>query len=278
MAQFRWPRFALYTLHDERIAPVEGLKLEWHFPWKEYRRARLEQQPPYISLARLSRHLGADPKNLTDADRDAILAWTAKNGPLGLFHHFTVQIDDPGPGEDRKWSWGVGGWVPLPGWLAATKRPTVLVRRNWELQFEPADPHIALYFARRTRPRGALPQPDSEKFFNHYSEPLAVWLPEVKLFAATFNDRRWDYLNDVAGRASHFRSMRGDSVYSEIAFPSLLSALAEMCLQDLENGRVPRDCANCGELFVASRQWGSYCSRKCASVKRQQRFRQKHLA
>ena len=83
-------------------------------------------------------------------------------------------------------------------------------------------------------------------------------------------------LNILAAAASRVRHFEEKRVRTEMVFPSLLSAFAEMHFQDREGGTLIGKCANCGEPFTTDRGRTSYCSPKCATKARQRRFIEKN--
>ena len=122
--------------------------------------------------------------------------------------------------------------------------------------------------------QGPLPAPDSEEFFKLYGEPLHNWIVALIILAEAISLEDWDTLNKLISSVARVRWFSEDRIGRQIAFPSLLCAFAEMYFQDVEDGSRLGHCASCGELFVGDRRWAEYCSRACASKRRQQRFRQ----
>ncbi len=85
-----WWRFDRYEIHDNRIGPAPGAKLEMYDPWAIYREARV---PPYRSLLALLDEIGFQPKGqhnlyrLTQESEAKVLSWCESYGLLGVLLH-----------------------------------------------------------------------------------------------------------------------------------------------------------------------------------------------
>jgi len=283
-----WPRFSRYEPRGGRIAPARGAKLEWYDPWQEYQQARTKKraQPPYVSLISLFRRLttefraiGWTPEEygspqLSKKTLMHIFDWSSRHGLAGVFHQSTVQIDDPS--QDGRWTWTAGRWERSSEWrLSPPRARTSLITMIpfGDLALTRADKYLSKFLVRRLP--GRLPAPNSNEFFRLYCEPFRDWIVAVTTLAEAISRRDLETLNMFAGRAARVRWFEGGRVSSKIMFPSLLSAFAEMCSQDFEEGALLRNCAHCGEPFVTRRR-ATYCSPRCATNARQHRFLQRN--
>ena len=88
--------------------------------------------------------------------------------------------------------------------------------------------------------------------------------------------RDHETLNSLASAAARVRYFEPKQVHSELVFPSLLSAYAEMAWQDLEGGSRLGTCAHCGGLCMTDREWTMYCGKECGAKERQRRFLDKN--
>jgi hypothetical protein len=284
----QWPHYSRYELVANRISPVQGAKIHWYDPWRKYA-DRSGEQPPYVGLlnlvAKLRTEFGTDwsliesdhvPPTLSESSRDAILAWTAERGPLGIFHHATLQAED---------LIGNGVWARIGGrWdRQETIQPRAQGQRECLLQAIPALPalvrvnageHLSRFLG--TDPPAETPAPDSEEFLARYSEPLWDWLLNAFEVDEAIRSRDGDGLNALAGPAGRERRFVKDGVESRIVFPSLIAAYGEMAWQDLEAGNRTDTCAYCGGTFITDRKWTKFCSRDCATKERQRRFLEKN--
>jgi hypothetical protein len=214
---------------------------------------------------------GVPPRLSKDAVK-SVLAWSAEHGLLGIFHQTTIQIEETG--GNAAWAWINGRWISSPIWPPRLDREdrTCLVTgiTDHELQRRKARPHLLKYIGAGLPER--LPAPDSEPFFNIYSEALWDWLwAAITTVEAALEGHAWG-LNLLAGAATRVRRFDGKNVRTQIVFPSILSAFAEMFFQDREGGTFIGRCANCGEPFTTDRRWTNYCGQKCATKARQRRF------
>lgn len=280
-----WPRFSRYEFRDGRIAPVAGAKMHSYDPWRDYSQTKTKnrEEPPYISLASLVYNLrkecqaigwtllesGGVPPRFSKETTDAILAWTARWGLLGVFHQTTLQFEDPS--GDEAWTRAGGRWhhllLPVSG--PATSLVSLTVEFP-DLERRAAQEHLAKYLGGGLPPQ--IPAPDSEEFFRGYGEPLWDWLAAAMTVVDAIFGRDEDTLNTLGATAARVRRLDGDHVRSQIVFPSLLSAFAEMAWQDLEGGNLIGKCAYCDGLFITDRKWTTYCSPQCATKERQRRF------
>jgi len=284
-----WPRFSRYEFRDGRVAPVAGAKMHPYDPWRDYSQAKSKnrEEPPYISLASLVDKLrkecqtigwtllesGGVAPQLSKQSIDAILAWTARWGLLGVFHQTTLQFEDPSGGE--AWTRAGGRWhhLLLPVSAPASSLVSLTVEFP-DLERRTAHDHITKFLIADLPPQ--LPAPDSEEFFRNYGEPLWDWLAAALTVADAIFQRDEDALNTLAGAAGRMRHFESDHVRSQIVFPSLLSAFAEMAWQDLEGGNLIGKCGYCDGLFITDRKWTAYCGPQCATKERQRRFLEKN--
>ena len=216
------------------------------------------------------------PPPLSDEATRLILAWSAEHGPLGIFHQTTIQLEEPLGGAN--WIWTNGRWQRSTIWPIRRDREdrTCLVTgiTDHEQQRLNARLHL-LKFLGPDLP-GELPAPASEAFFRLYGEPLWDWLwAAITTAEAILQGHAWS-LNVLARAATRVRHFEEKRVRTQMVFPSLLSAFAEMFFQDREGGTLIGKCASCGEPFTTDRVWTSYCSPKCATKARQRRFLEKN--
>jgi hypothetical protein len=144
------------------------------------------------------------------------------------------------------------------------------------------------------------PRPCSEQFWYAYGEPVAdfahwaVQFMEAVEIVSRFEpmkgtdaeERRKQHLrtNDAlyfleglaesTGRPRRFEAGTHQLVHDVVA-PSLLSAFAEMFLQDAEVGRRAARCHTCGRFFVSDEPRAQYCSARCRSTMQRRRQRQR---
>jgi hypothetical protein len=214
------------------------------------------------------------PPALSEESINAIVAWTSQHGLLGVFHQTTVQIEDP-VGESI-WTRAFGHWEQ--SFISPMRRNpqdrTCLATRLIEYtDLERQNARARLLNFLCSDLSGEMPAPDSDEFFLSYSEPLMwEWIEAAHATAEAIFQRDENTLNILAGSAARVRSFEGERVRSEIVFPSLLSAFAEMAFQDFEEGNRLGRCAHCDELFISDRTWTTYCSQRCATKERQRRF------
>jgi hypothetical protein len=305
-----------------RIAPAEGAKIHWDDPWDSYVRSKVETrgQPPYMSLVALVNRLekeframgfsfvwttkglalkvldgvvdlaGAPPAP-SEESINAIVAWTCEHGLLGIFHQTILQIEDPA--SESTWTRDLGCWdqsfisqlrrdpqdrtcltnMMVAATLVAPANPLITERQNAGDCLRRFCPNLS----------GEMPAPDSEEFFALYSESLWDWVVAAHTTVQSILERNEEVLNTLAGVAARTRWFEDGRARSQIVFPSLLSAFAEMAFQDFE-GEHAQDgqsatrpkrigkCARCGGWFTTDRDWTTYCSRGCATKERQSRF------
>lgn len=276
--------------------PADGAKLRWYDPWVQYTRSRTENRvdSPYVSLASLVERLteecrarGRDlvsdaatnqvertglPPPLTEQAVKSILAWSAEHGLLGTFHQTTIQYEEPA--GNSTWTWINGRWLRSPIWPPRRdpEDRTCLVTgiTDHEQRRHKSRLHLVKFLGPDVP--GELPAPDSEAFFRLYGESLWDWLwASITTVEAILQGHAWS-LNVLARAATRVRHFDEKNVRTQMVFPSLLSAFAEMYFHDREGGTILGKCANCGEPFTTDRVWTSYCGPKCATKARQKRF------
>jgi hypothetical protein len=309
-----------------RICPAAGAKIHRDDLWDSYVRSKEETrgQPPYMSLLSLVDRLEKEfhamgfsfvwtPKGLawkvldgvvylaggppapSEESINAIVAWTCEHGLLGVFHQTIAQIEDPA--SESTWTRVLGCWdVSYISSLRHDPQDRTCLTNMMVAStlVAPANPLIterqsARSCLRRFCPQlnGEMPAPDSEEFFALYSESLWDWVVAARTTVQSILARNEEVLNILAGAAARTRWFEDGRVRSQIVFPSLLSAFAEMAFQDFE-GEHARDgqsaarpkrigqCARCGEWFTTDRDWATYCSPGCATKERQRRFLEKN--
>ena len=280
--------------------PAHGAKLRSYDPWAKYTQSRNENRghPPYMSLVSLVERLieecgaaGRDlvsdaatnqvertglPPPLSEPAVKSILAWSAEHGLLGIFHQTTIQLDEPA--GNASWSWINGRWQRSTIWPLRRNQEdrTCLVTgiTDHEQQRQRSRLHLQKFLGPGLPDE--LPPSDSEEFFRIYGESLWDWLwAAITTVEAILEGHAWS-LNVLARAATRVRHFEENQVHTQMVFPSLLSAFAEMFFQDREGGTLIGKCANCGEPFTTDRVWTSYCSPKCATKARQRRFLEKN--
>lgn len=282
-----WPRATRYEFRDGCIAPARDAKVRAYKPWDDYDQSKREKrgQAPYLSLVSLLDGLRKEfrtigwstlesagvPPALSEPSLGAILAWTAQHGPLGIFHQTTVHFEEPGTG--RGWTRAGGRWHQLPALSGGKQDPTCLVSAGIDapdLEAQKARAHLGKFLGRELPPE--IASPDSVEFFASYREPLWDWIRAAEALTDAILQRDDDVLNVFASAAARVRRLDRERVESQIIFPSLVSAYAEMVYQDFEGGNLLGRCGYCGDLFITDRKWTAYCSPRCATKERQRRF------
>jgi hypothetical protein len=282
-----WPRASRYEFRDGCIAPANDAKVRVYKPWSDYDQSKRETRAPapYLALVSLVDGLRKElhakgwsalesagvPPALSERSLAAVLAWTERHGPLGIFHQTTVHFEEPGTG--RGWTRAGGRWHQLPALSGGKHDPTCLVSAVIDapdVEARKSRAHLTKFLGPELPPEVA--SPDSAEFFAIYHEPLWDWIVAAEAIVDAILDRDDEVLNALAGAAARVRRFERDRVESQIIFPSLVSAYAEMVFQDFEAGNLLRTCRHCSDLFITDRKWTSYCSPRCATKERQRRF------
>jgi hypothetical protein len=141
---------------------------------------------------------------------------------------------------------------------------------------------------RRARNRYQYPMPLSAEFWQEYAEPVPTFIRYALLFQQAIQplspsselseiiptDFAVALANGLLAPASkqvtlsETRQLKHKWVY-----PSLLSALAAMAIEDLALGASIRDCLGCGKPFVSTAYQALYCSPNCAWRDRKRKAR-----
>jgi len=274
----RWWRFSNYLIREGIIVPAPGAKGIGYDPWRERRKADGECQrehradmtgDPALDLLRLALKLAVFfPEIVTDAQievsdghREAILQFVRKYGLLGVFHDYIFQL--PEPRSTRVWVRPRGQWVMADSDMHS-EDPACLV---WETDSEGhlltanRFSEVTEGFFLPTMPM-PLPYPMSMEFFQHYGEPLSLFVKTIHLIYLAFDRavaNEWEVLNAIVDSAS----FRGYGPDGTARHGSLLTSLAEMLAQDLEDDFLFRPCRDCKDLMRTHNQRALYCSRQC---------------
>lgn len=99
----RWWRFDEYEVADGYLRPKPGAVLTAYEPWAAYAKCveRNSDERPYLALVELAERIIADSPEqvrwaggpLSPASSDALVAWAASNGLLGLALQRTEQVE-----------------------------------------------------------------------------------------------------------------------------------------------------------------------------------------
>ena len=285
-----WWRFSDYRIKDGMIVPVAGAKAIQHDPWRERQRADAECQrerrdditgDPALDLLRLTLKLavffpqivaGKDIE-LSEEQREAILRFVRRYGLLGLFHDYVFELAEPN--STRVWARPRGQWA-VADLDKHSEDPRCLA---WETDSEGHLLETHRYsemtegFFLPTMPT-PLPHPMSSEFFQHYGEPVSLFLKTMHLVYLAFDSAMahdWEALNAMVDSAS-FRGYGPDGVARH---GSLLTSLADMLAQDIEAGFWFKACRECGDLMRTRNCRALYCSRPCQWNATQKAHRQK---
>ena len=153
------------------------------------------------------------------------------------------------------------------------------------------------WFFSANPPSGQFPQPLSDDFWTVYQEPIATWVRVAAMFSEAIelvsryaidryvgkewfddeldrvNTSLWR-LNSLAAAESHQYEFGRTALKREWASASLLSAMAEMFLQDILARRRAFRCKMCQRIFVSNDPRSCYCSVRCRNTAQTNRYRQ----
>ena len=206
------------------IRPADGAVLEPYYPWREYQNAiAAGSLPAYAELLSISNDIKSIGTNTTidSGTVRKILDWCSRNGLLGLLHRETAYVrlaatekqndlDGETYSSHATYFHEGGSWTEGNIDVGKEKlEPAVLVRSA----SGPKEVNLAegwgKYFytvAAEEKLAYQYPHPETEAFWQQYSEPLAMFLMYVKQFD--------DAVNTLA-------LVKGDnSVFEELGFGS----------------------------------------------------------
>jgi hypothetical protein len=271
-----WWRFSDYVIEDGMIIPAPGGRPVPYDPWLDRHRADAESQrnnrveitdDPALDLLRLARKLASLPEiaaeapiEASDQQQEAILQFARRYGLLGLFHDYVFQL--PEPGTTRIWVRPRGQWAFADSDLHSDD-PACLV---WETDSEGhilatiRFSEIAEGFFLPSMPT-PLPYPISKEFFQHYGEPVTLFVGMIRVLCQAFAQamaNHWDALNVLVDSASIAYRPDGTARYG-----SLFTSLADMLWRDLEDGFGFRVCRECEDMMRTQNRRAIYCSRQC---------------
>ena len=327
LATGRWWRWTKYELRDGYLRPAPGARLHIYDPWKLWLQTRPvgrrsdqtdhEGGTPYRALLEMlnkleyQRDADGSPEFkpaqldglfgvLTPASEQALLAWCAKYGLLGLLPHRVLQVILPSEAGyqlqyDRipiGWQTGENGGgnpfrpiqqpravtQPLRGVGIAVEPLTT----TWERFF----PGVPL----SERHEFAYPEPLTDAFWKIYAEPLDDFLSGARALAEVLSSVKAQGIPKLRVAQDALRGGWQTVISSLVAAAglaapfgkngrpglnwignSLLASLALMLLEDLSKGRALQ--CPCGQLFVSHAYQARYCSRRCRWRFEQRRFR-----
>ncbi len=245
-----------------------------------------------------------------EAESAAILNWCNRYGLLGVLPHVaqrcTVHPRRISGGRFMaKWEvttysrangrWTSGLSYEMGRGLAA--EPEVLLQSDE--QFSDGQQSVALegieetwghFFPSvpvRTRREYRYPCPLSEEFWHVYAEPVPVFVrhalvlqqaieplaPGSDLGRIIAQEKAIAFLNGLIAPIAQEAFISTAGVRQRWVFPSLLSILAKMALEDLALGALFRYCTNCDMPFVSNAYQQLYCSKTCAWRDRKRKAR-----
>jgi hypothetical protein len=294
----RWVK-RRYFVQDGYIRPVPGGESVLYDPFLGYSHEDhpTKDRSSYLQLL--------DVK--LDDERE-IEEWTSTWGLLGLFQDRLVQArrtiqTKTGPETLIEWGSTAAASSVFEGLASSGPgKPTdSKVLLAWEPLGEIVERPLEEYFRKYfpfLQPEQHYPPLASPKLWDHLSEPLDEFKIAVHNLrftverAKTGPSKTGDAIEDETQawmhprRLQHTINPRVQRVYRAVrptadgglaavwVFPSLLSALYTMLMEDVTGGRL-RECSNerCRKPFVPGRSDQSYCSTRCKNAVLQRRRR-----
>jgi hypothetical protein len=309
-----WWRCSGYEIRDGYVWPVQGSTVEEYDPWN-VEKARSIPYLALSKLVGASGPIGNRTyallrKPLRPEQEAAIIAWCEQYGLLGILPH---QVQDavfpPGTRHQRRVSRlaaeGHAFYVEESAHFGSPAQPRILLRNfvHPRLQAVPFDSVWPRYFPRNTARTADTPEPLSERFWRDYAEPLQEFVTTaihfVRMVDLVSDPRRAEAMEEEDyGPTGHellqaalenlalmgsgatssvgIEQARDDGIYYRCwATPSLLSAMAVMLSEYILGGQTLIRCQGCSTLAVRTRDWKTYCSRRCSRAAEMQRYRAK---
>jgi hypothetical protein len=278
----RWLRRP-YFVQDAYLRPVRDGRAVPYDPFVGYTHDYHPKEGPPIYL---------ELQELDLENEAAIGAFATKWGLLGVFQDGLVQTRARVRGQ----GWFVISpdaeidYANLDKSEARQEATVILETDRGEYTELPFTEYYPRYFPDLRFAPEELPQPFlllEEAGWDYLCEPLDEFVRKVTelkdVIQRAFGEG--NALDYAAGRlCTHLRRVHlyvapeGRQLVRKWAFPSLLSALYAMLMQDATGGRL-RECQNarCGKPFVARRKDQEYCSKLCRDATRQRELRLRKL-
>jgi hypothetical protein len=197
--------------------------------------------------------------------------------------------------------WRAGTPVPEAAWGKATETPCMLFW-DWESfawKNDVGNQRLSSFFSYQAE-NGQYPRPLSDDFWDVYQEPVWAWTRAALDFseaaelvsqyaAARFAGKPWPAerledvnhalwgLNSLSASQAHSYEFGPSALRRNLAYPSLLSAMAEMFFLDMMARRRAFRCGACGKIFVSNDARSAYCSTTCRLTAHTRRYRVRQL-
>jgi hypothetical protein len=241
--------------------------------------------------------------------KSAITSWCARYGLLGVLPHRANAVtfdrqrkSQDGPPRKPKRGFYRGRYLrTTTGWrsewtLASGKADTTWPSPSVDIQprldsavFErrPLVPTWTQYFPRVSVKKptpDAFPLPTDPAFWERYAEPLPQFLEGadkvLEAMELMVSDKPQDgwlrTLNSLLSPAAvALVRTKGGGFRQQWFSPSLLTTLALMLAQDLNNGGRVRQCVACQHVFVSRAHQATCCSEQCRKLTQKRRGRAK---
>jgi hypothetical protein len=229
-------------------------------------------------------HEGVCYEHVTHARQNGI--WETRRWLSFALEEYRGRVGQPAPKYLDKSSGGSGARIQEIDELVVDPDPeaaaTSPLSRTWAGFF----PDVSY----RNADQYAYPCPLTDRFWSEYAEPLDTFLRYALALRQAVEPHFGDVervvpedvsmrlLDGLIGPVS--QRIRRDPESGDIeptwVFPSLLSAMSQMAIQDIRGGKRLLNCAECGAPLVTTGYQTRYCTTRCQWRANQRRSREHH--